>query len=194
MSQENLNRLQKRKLTQSEISTYKYIKANLLQVYGCSCQKCGSTIDLQLDHIKPVFHFPEKTFDINNMQILCKSCNYEKGASNVVDYRTVDEVERFIKYFSESVDLSLIARMPFINRSSFPKRLKKKKKKRNIKTKKKHKIDKERAIFKEKKRIENNTWKPSKEKSAEYRKLMSKNKKIETQEQVDQIEKLKGIL
>lgn len=43
------------------------------------CCKCNSTKDLQLDHIQPRSIYPEKAFTLENVQILCKECNFGKG-------------------------------------------------------------------------------------------------------------------
>ena len=44
----------------------------------CSC--CGEKKRLQVDHIIPISIDPSKRLDINNLQILCVSCN--RGKSN----------------------------------------------------------------------------------------------------------------
>jgi hypothetical protein len=45
---------------------------------GHSCVQCGSTDNLQVDHIYP-FSKGGKT-EMDNLQTLCKSCNVKKGA------------------------------------------------------------------------------------------------------------------
>jgi hypothetical protein len=42
------------------------------------CTKCGSNIDLEYDHIKPVSAGGKSTY--RNLQLLCQSCNRSKGA------------------------------------------------------------------------------------------------------------------
>lgn len=41
------------------------------------CRKCGSTRDLQIDHIYPVSRGGSN--ELSNLQILCKTCNIKKG-------------------------------------------------------------------------------------------------------------------
>ena len=53
-------------------------------MYGFKCLSCGSNEALEVDHIKPVSSGGKTEFD--NLQILCKKCNMEKGI-NLVDYR-----------------------------------------------------------------------------------------------------------
>lgn len=48
------------------------------------CLKCGTHKDLQVDHIVPVTKGGAD--DIDNLQTLCRKCNYEKMTS-IVDYR-----------------------------------------------------------------------------------------------------------
>src|SRR5688572_16369968 len=53
-----------------------------LKKYGNRCQCCGSTPKngsvLHVDHIKPRNKYPELTYDINNLQILCARCRSEE--------------------------------------------------------------------------------------------------------------------
>lgn len=47
---------------------------------GKKCAVCNISSDiLHVDHIKPRSKYPELELDINNLQILCKSCNLGKG-------------------------------------------------------------------------------------------------------------------
>lgn len=50
-----------------------------------SCLKCGSKDRLEADHIIPLTKGGPHTID--NLQILCKSCNSKKRNSNQTDYR-----------------------------------------------------------------------------------------------------------
>lgn len=66
------------------------IKINeLSKLLGCelSCNKCGNLDDLCIDHKTPISRGGNNNFD--NLQILCRKCNSEKGT------KTVDE---WIKY------------------------------------------------------------------------------------------------
>ncbi len=190
-----LLRLKNRRLTENEVITYKYIKANILHVYGKKCINCNSTNNLQLDHIVPVSIDPSKTFDIMNMQILCEECNSDKSNNNCDDYRTVEEVEKFVKYFSKNVDLSRISKMPFANPKKVLgiKKYAKKPKKVITRQKRKSKFKKEVAAIEHKKKIKHDTFKPTKRNSGEYGKLMT-SKKSATVDQMAQINAMKGII
>ncbi|MHC4413322.1 MAG: HNH endonuclease [Planctomycetota bacterium] len=50
------------------------------QVYerdGAVCKDCGTSDDLTIDHIVPLSK--DGTNDLNNLQVLCLSCNCTKG-------------------------------------------------------------------------------------------------------------------
>ena len=42
------------------------------------CKKCGSTENLEIDHIIPIFKGGKSTY--SNLQTLCHKCNTEKGS------------------------------------------------------------------------------------------------------------------
>ena len=52
---------------------------------GNRCQKCGSTKDLEIDHIYPISKGGKTTFD--NLQTLCHRCNMQK--SNLIEPNAV---------------------------------------------------------------------------------------------------------
>lgn len=53
-------------------------KNYILKRDGGKCNECGSTENLEIDHKKPVSQFPELAMDLENLQILCKTCHQEK--------------------------------------------------------------------------------------------------------------------
>ena len=52
---------------------------------GFKCAKCGVVKDLHIDHIVPLAL--DGSNDLDNLQLLCKTCNLSKGTS-IVDYRS----------------------------------------------------------------------------------------------------------
>jgi 5-methylcytosine-specific restriction endonuclease McrA len=66
---------------------WRQIRIKVFDMYGHKCLKCGNEDFLQVDHIKPRSLYPELELDINNLQILCKSCNIKKSNKNEIDYR-----------------------------------------------------------------------------------------------------------
>lgn len=55
-----------------------FLRQAIHQRDGWRCLHCGTTERLELDHIRP-WSKGGKT-EIGNLQTLCRSCNYEKGA------------------------------------------------------------------------------------------------------------------
>lgn len=67
---------------------WKKLRSQAIDKYGRKCMKCGSEDDVQVDHIKPKSLYPELALALDNLQILCWSCNKAKGKSdNGEDYR-----------------------------------------------------------------------------------------------------------
>ena len=58
---------------------WKSLRQIALKKYGCVCNKCGSTNNINVDHILPRKFFPELALDIKNLQPLCAKCNKFKG-------------------------------------------------------------------------------------------------------------------
>jgi 5-methylcytosine-specific restriction endonuclease McrA len=63
---------------------YKEFLTDLEKRHGLICVACGGTEDLQLDHVNPVSLGGFSVLE--NLQLLCHSCNSKKGTS-VKDYR-----------------------------------------------------------------------------------------------------------
>ena len=58
--------------------------------HGARCQCCGATrteAQLHVDHIKPRVKFPELALSLDNLQILCKDCNFGKSYKDQTDWR-----------------------------------------------------------------------------------------------------------
>jgi len=56
---------------------------------GC-CEACGadsSTTQLHVDHIKPKSRFPELALNPENLQLLCRECNFGKSNTDCIDWR-----------------------------------------------------------------------------------------------------------
>ncbi len=51
----------------------------VLEKCNHKCMKCGRTDHLEYDHIQPVSIYPEKAFDLDNMQTLCTVCHAVKS-------------------------------------------------------------------------------------------------------------------
>jgi len=62
------------------------VRSIALKVFGDRCLNCGDSENIQIDHIHPVSRYPHLSYNIENMQPLCKRCNGIKSA-RVIDYR-----------------------------------------------------------------------------------------------------------
>ena len=51
-----------------------------LEIEQGGCRTCGSTNDLEIDHIIPISQNPEKAFDYDNLQLLCYDCHKKKSS------------------------------------------------------------------------------------------------------------------
>jgi len=70
---------------------YQRIRTHLFQLMGYTCKHCGSIESLEFDHIVPNGHCRHdvgiskrvwewiESYDNNNLQVLCASCNKIKG-------------------------------------------------------------------------------------------------------------------
>jgi len=71
-----------------ETDEWKKLKKQVFKKYGCYCMKCGlKNAEIHVDHIKPRSKRPDLELNFNNMQCLCKNCNYKKSNINEIDYR-----------------------------------------------------------------------------------------------------------
>lgn len=65
---------------------WKSFRYQILKLRGNHCECCGrgpkDGAIIQVDHILPRWIYPEKAFDVSNMQILCLECNEGKGKSD----------------------------------------------------------------------------------------------------------------
>lgn len=55
------------------------IFAALVERDGCHCQRCGAEDRLQIDHVTPLAKGGNN--DLDNLQLLCATCNARKGAT-----------------------------------------------------------------------------------------------------------------
>ena len=57
----------------------------VFRAYGEQCLRCGSTTNVQIDHVIPKSW--GGSHDFSNLQPLCGSCNRSKSNRNAADYR-----------------------------------------------------------------------------------------------------------
>ncbi len=64
------------------------IKQIILRRYDSRCRVCGTSSNLQIDHVIPIDR--GGTNDIRNLQILCGRCNLQKGV-NIISEQSYKE-------------------------------------------------------------------------------------------------------
>ena len=69
---------------------FKRLRKVLVNRYGEKCMACGSEEHIAVDHIKPYSFYPELSTNIDNLQLLCRSCNSRKSNRRIIDYRPID--------------------------------------------------------------------------------------------------------
>jgi hypothetical protein len=68
------------------------------EIFGSNtreCSYCGSARELQVDHIKPLRFFWSLRLEDNNLQVVCKICNYLKGSETEIP--KVLQQKKFLK-------------------------------------------------------------------------------------------------
>lgn len=68
---------------------WKQVRVRVFNKYGYRCMCCGIVKPhMHVDHIVPRYMLPmEKWLDFDNLQVLCKECNTDKGTMTI-DYRS----------------------------------------------------------------------------------------------------------
>lgn len=79
-----LNLYKTRRYAASLYTSNPIVRNNIFERDGRKCIKCGDTESLTLDHIVPIIKGGDNSLD--NLQVLCKSCNSSKN-TKVKDYR-----------------------------------------------------------------------------------------------------------
>jgi 5-methylcytosine-specific restriction endonuclease McrA len=64
---------------------FKVTEKELLQLYGSPCMNCGAKVRVTIDHITPIKKGGRHS--IGNLQPLCLSCNSQKGAKTMVEWK-----------------------------------------------------------------------------------------------------------
>ena len=64
-------------------SEWKSLRSAAIRKFGNRCGICGveivRSVDVTVDHVRPRSKFPELALDSSNLQVLCRSCNSQKG-------------------------------------------------------------------------------------------------------------------
>lgn len=78
------------------------IRKVALGYFGNTCLSCGytGTKGIHVDHVLPKRDYPELTYDLMNLQVLCAACNYQKLVSED-DFRSPEVMEEYKVYLEE---------------------------------------------------------------------------------------------
>ena len=57
---------------------WKVLRWEVLRSNGFRCGGCGSNRHLEVDHVVPLAKAPERAYDVENLQVLCKTCHGRK--------------------------------------------------------------------------------------------------------------------
>lgn len=70
---------------------WKQLRYRALRLIGNVCMLCGASPKtgavIHVDHILPRSIYPERAMDIDNLQILCETCNLGKLNRDATDFR-----------------------------------------------------------------------------------------------------------
>ena len=64
------------------------IRYQVIRKYGRTCMACGATGgQVHVDHIKPRTTHPHLELEFDNLQVLCRACNFGKSNKWTDDFR-----------------------------------------------------------------------------------------------------------
>ena len=75
----------KRRVTQLDSGTFKILDRDMRRLYASPCLYCGSTKNIQADHVIPVSRGGVNS--IGNLVPCCYKCNPSKGARTIMEWR-----------------------------------------------------------------------------------------------------------
>lgn len=82
---------------------WKYLRKQVFRIQGKKCLKCGIEHEnMHIDHIKPKSIHPHLEFMIDNLQVLCPTCNKEKSNKDETDYRKSHHLMALVNTIKEN--------------------------------------------------------------------------------------------
>lgn len=71
-----------------ESRQWQELRYKAIRTWGRKCMLCGAeNCELHVDHIKPRSKFPDLSLSFDNLQILCRVCNFGKSNKDETDWR-----------------------------------------------------------------------------------------------------------
>lgn len=88
-----------------ELERWSLLKKHLYKIYPYKCMKCKKTnCEIHADHVLPKSKHSNCKYKLDNLQVLCKNCNYEKSNKNKIDYRTKTQLRKMAQYIHGNID------------------------------------------------------------------------------------------
>lgn len=88
-AEERKQRIQEAELFYSS-PEWDLIRRQVIKQKGSICAECGHRIiknnDITVDHIKPRSKYPDSALRLDNLRVLCRSCNSKKGDRDLEEY------------------------------------------------------------------------------------------------------------
>lgn len=79
---------------------WKELRYKVLRKYGYKCMACGASksegTQIHVDHIKPIYTYPELALREDNLQVLCRECNLGKSNKFDDDLRPATRPREFV--------------------------------------------------------------------------------------------------
>lgn len=86
-----------------DTKSWKFLREKVLEIQGDRCLCCGTkTASMHIDHIKPKSRYPHLEFMIDNLQVLCPSCNKKKSFNDETDYRRSNHLIALVREIKEN--------------------------------------------------------------------------------------------
>lgn len=103
-----------------ESREWRTLRMEVLAERGGRCEACGRTaangVVINVDHIKPRYHYPKLALEKSNLQVLCDACNHGKGSWNQTDWRPESNMRALIDKAAAKYDTSKPAgKVEFLN-------------------------------------------------------------------------------
>jgi hypothetical protein len=89
---------------------WKTMRRTVLDRDKWTCRSCGYTgQDMQIDHVKPRHKWPELTWDMENIQTLCKPCHFAKTGGDYRQWKPEKKVRKRERLSPDEVISILVA-------------------------------------------------------------------------------------
>lgn len=79
------------------------LRQQALRRDGWKCVECRGTYRLEIDHIEPVRHRPDLSYEISNLQTLCSCCHTRKTRQEIGHPEAKPEVVEWRKLLKSRI-------------------------------------------------------------------------------------------